>query len=181
MKKNSKTICRCVIDKQPCLKKCKDILPDMKDVGQSLFQLYQEAKHFSSNKPSSTPKPTGNSKATFDPPVSGRRLIFHKSSKEINYCGPNPQYNWAGIGGRECRHKPSSVFSFDSCNRLCCGYGYMIIPHVVQRHCKLSPGPQIKLICKVFEEYKYFCKYRWMVIRDKRDSLPLQSDQKSNR
>ena len=153
----------------------------LEDVSTYLMDKYLKAKSFNPVKPVSSAV-----RATYPPEISGGKTVFIKESKippEISgkdlvyymdsplYCEPKKAFHWGGIGGRPCR---PDVKAFDSCNILCCGFGYMIMPEIVKKNCKITLTPKLSIKCETLEVYKYYCKYVWMVRRrDKRGWSPL--------
>ena len=176
----------------PCLasSSCTEQLPVLEDVATNLFQKYIKAKKFNPVKPNSLrlratyPPEVSGGKTVFigepstPPEVTGKDLVYYKDSPL--HCEPQPLYNWAGIGGRPCR---PDVQAFDSCSILCCGFGYMIIPKIDKKNCKITLMPRLSIKCETQEVYKYFCKYIWMVRRrNKRGkfAVPLSSLREEN-
>lgn len=158
----------------PCLdsSSCKEQLPVFEDVATYLIDKYLNAKPFRSIKPV-----TASVRATYPPEISGGKTVFIRepkippevTGKDLVYyvnsplhCEPQKAFHWGGIGGRPCR---PDVKAFDSCNILCCGFGYMIIPEIDKKNCKISLMPRLSINCETQEVYKYYCKYVWMVRR----------------
>lgn len=158
----------------PCLasSSCKEQLPVLEDVATYLVEKYLKAKLFRAIKPRSEllratfpPEMTGGQivylpEPKTPPEVTGKDLVYHQDSPL--YCEPQTNYHWGGIGGRQCR---PDVKAFDSCSILCCGLGYMIIPEIDKKNCKITLMPRLSIKCETREVYKYYCKYVWMVRR----------------
>lgn len=158
----------------PCLasSSCTEQLPVFEDVSTYLIDKYLKAKSFSPIKPMVT-----DVRATYPPEISGGKTVFIQEPKippEVTgkdllfytdsplHCEPQRTFHWGGIGGRPCR---PDVKAFDSCNVLCCGFGYMIIPEIDKKNCKISLTPRLSIRCETQEVYRYYCKYVWMVRR----------------
>ena len=158
----------------PCLatSSCKEELPVFEDVSTYLMDKYLKATSFNPIKPD-----ISTIRATYPPEISGGKTVFIRqpkippeiSGKDLVYymdsplhCEPQKAFHWGGIGGRSCR---PDVKAFDSCNILCCGFGYMIIPEIQKKNCKVTMKPRISIECETIEVYRHYCKYVWMVRR----------------
>ena len=171
----------------PCLASstCAEQLPVLEDISTYLVDKYLKSKSFSPVKPRSA-----IIRATYPPEISGGKTVFIPEPKippEVNgkelvyymasplHCEPQKAYHWGGIGGRPCR---PDAKAFDSCNILCCGFGYMIIPEIDKKNCKITLMPRLSIKCETREIYKYYCKYVWMVRRRQKRgkfAVPLSS------
>ena len=109
-------------------KVCKVTLPTMNEVARKLKMKYEHSMII----PASTPQNVlavverGNHQK-----VNPRDMIYFNHSPD--YCVANPDYNIAGIAGRECTLKNRS-FS-QHCDNLCCNHGYETFTHSVTKPC----------------------------------------------
>ena len=60
------------------------------------------------------------------------RQGFTCDAKSTNYCTPNKTFGSLGTKGRECRPKSTKA---NSCDKLCCGRGYVEAKQNITRPC----------------------------------------------